>query len=329
MEPIKLPSNQPPDRFYKGGPQISHFRREPSHGPRTPEDWVASTTSCHGHQTLGQTRLNSGILLKDEIEAHPLEWLGQDHIDAFGVDTKLLVKLLDAGQRLPIHAHPHARWARAHVGAAHGKSEAWYILTPGEVFLGLRRDVSAKYLQALVEAQDIETLLGLMHRVPVKPHQTVYVPPGLLHAIGEGILLAEVQEPEDLSILLEWRDFEIDGREHGHLGVGFEIALGAVEKRMRTDKEICGLVSTEEAFGSVIAIEADEYFTLERRRIGENENCKSGFAILIGLEGQVQLIGEHSQTVIVERGETVVVPYAAGDLILHGQGEVLIARPPT
>lgn len=108
MDPIILPSNQPPNRFYRGGPQISSFRAKPSQGPRPPEDWIASTTCCHGHSTLGQTRLPSGVLLQDEIDAHPEEWLGKEHIKAFGVDTKLLVKLLDAGQRLPIHAHPHA-----------------------------------------------------------------------------------------------------------------------------------------------------------------------------------------------------------------------------
>jgi mannose-6-phosphate isomerase len=68
------------------------------------------------------------------------------------------------------------------------------------VYLGFKREVSAEELLALVEAQDIETMLGLIHRVSVKQHQIVYVPPGVLHAIGEGIMVAEVQEPEDLSV---------------------------------------------------------------------------------------------------------------------------------
>ena len=54
-----------------------------------------------------------------------MKWLGEDHIKAFGADPMLLVKLLGAG-------HPHAKWAHAHVGAVHGKSEAWYILSPGD-----------------------------------------------------------------------------------------------------------------------------------------------------------------------------------------------------
>lgn len=323
-----LSSNQPPDRFFKGGSQISSFRGEESQGPRTSEDWIASTTCCSGHPTLGLTRLPNGLLLRDEIKQRPAEWLGQDHIRRFGVDTKILVKLIDAGQRVPIHAHPHAKWARAHIGAAHGKSEAWYILSPGEVYLGLRRDVSKEELLSFVEEQDIDTMLSLMHKLPVKPHQTVYVPPGLLHALGEGVMIAEVQEPEDLSILLEWRDFEIDGREHGHLGLGFETALGAVETKMRTEKEISGLTSAEKGHGSVLVSESKEYFVLERLCLDGQEACQAGFGVIIVLDGKVKVFSEHGKSIALGRGGTAVVPYAAGRLTFSGAGEVLIARPP-
>lgn len=327
MDPITLPSNQPPDRFYKGGAQISAFRGEPVQGPRTSEDWIASTTSLHGHSSLGQTRLPNGNFLRDEIQDHPLEWLGEEHVEAFGPDTKLLVKFLDAGQRLPIHAHPNAKWARAHIGASHGKAEAWYILSPGEVYLGLQRDVTSEELLALVDAQDVDTMLSLMHRMLVKQHQTVYVPPGLLHAMGDGIFAAEVQEPEDMSILLEWRDFELDGRQDGHLGLGFKTALDAVEKKMRTEKEIAGLVR-DEGTGSVLVSEANEYFVLERLRFEEQEACQAGFAIMIVLGGKVELLSQYGKTITMERGGTAVIPHGAGQLTLRGSGEVLIARPP-
>jgi mannose-6-phosphate isomerase len=68
-----------------------------------------------------------------------------------------------------------------------------------------------------------------------------YVPPGVLHAVGEGVLV-ELQEPEDLSILLEWRGFELDGERDGHLGLGFDLAPEAVECRSRSSEEIRQLV---------------------------------------------------------------------------------------
>lgn len=115
-------------------------------------------------------------------------------------------------------------------------AEGWHILSPGEVYLGVKRHVDAEELLRLVEKLDIETMLDLMHRVPANQHQTVYVAPGRLHAIGEEIMVAEVQEPEDQSFLLEWHDLEIDGREHGHVGLEFEKVLDTVETRLMTEK---------------------------------------------------------------------------------------------
>ena len=328
MLPIILPANRPADRAYLGGERISAFRGDPDQGPYTPEDWIGSTTSVRGHATLGQTVLPSGVLLADEVAARPIEWLGAEHIAAFGVDTKLLVKLLDAGQRLPMHAHPHRDFAAANLGANHGKAEAWYILTPGEVYLGFTRDVSIAELQELVNAQKIDEMLALMHCIPVVAHQTVYVPPGLLHATGKGILLAEVQEPEDLSILLEWRDFEVDGQIDGHLGLGFDLALQAVETRGRAASEIASLVTGAEGFGSVLAAESNEYFRLERLNVAGEASAEPGFAVIIVIDGNLEIVTEDGSAVRADEGSTAILPFSAGPILFRGVGTVLLVRPP-
>jgi mannose-6-phosphate isomerase len=60
--------------------------------------------------------------LKAAIEKQPQAWLELTHVERFGVDTRLLVKLLDAGQRLPVHAHPYFSFAVEQLGRAHGKA---------------------------------------------------------------------------------------------------------------------------------------------------------------------------------------------------------------
>lgn len=115
----------------------------------------------------------------------------------------LLVNCSTPDSARPSTPTPTASSRRSTSLAAHGKAEAWYILTPGTVFLGLRENIDPAELHDLVDTQQTGRMLDLMHSIDVEPHDTVYVPPGLLHAIGPGILLAEVQEPEDLSILLE------------------------------------------------------------------------------------------------------------------------------
>jgi mannose-6-phosphate isomerase len=324
MDVILVPSNRPPDRFYRGGRKITDFRGDPPAGDREPEDWVASTTTLAGAESLGVTVLPDGRPLPQAVKEAPEAWLGREHLDRFGVDTKLLVKLLDAGQRLPVHAHPHVSFAGRHLGRAHGKAEAWYIVEGGDVYLGLTRDIAADRLASLVRNQDVDEMLGLLHRVEVQPGDVVYVPPGVLHAIGAGVFIVEVQEPEDLSILLEWRDFELDGERDGHLGLGFDLALEAVERRSRSDAEIRELVRSAGFGPSVLPEAADAYFVLERAAVDGEADLDPGFTVLVMLAGEADIEGGPS----LRAGTTAVAPNAFGRLVLRGRGEVLACRPP-
>lgn len=323
MNPIVLPSNRPPERFYRGGARISAFRGEPASAPREPEDWVGSTTTIRGEESLGLTTLPDGRLLRDAIEADPAEWLGEAHAKRWGSDARLLVKILDAGQRLPVHAHPHDDFAASHLGRAHGKAEAWYILEGGTVHVGLREDVASETLADLVARQDVDGLLGLLHPIEVAPGDVVWVPPGELHAIGAGVLLLELQQPEDLSILLEWEGFEIDGPGEGHLGLGFDLALAAVTRTARSPAEMGALVHAAPPSGSVFPRDADGYFRLMRMPVHGAAVIEPGFAIVVVVGGAVALAGQ-----ALAAGATVLVPAAAGRLEVSGAGELLVARPP-
>lgn len=333
--PFILPSNQLPERFYSGGPRISAFRGEPCLGTREPEDWVASTTCCAGNDTLGLSRLPpTDTLLIDEIRRDPVSWLGKSHVAKHGNDTKLLVKLLDAGQRLPIHAHPHVDWARVHVKRDHGKAEAWHILTAGEVYLGLKEGVSEATLLDMVEEQKIETMLAMMHKVHVEQGDTVYVPPGLLHAIGQGILLVEVQEPEDLSILLEWRDFQLDGRAQGHLGLGFERAVTAVTTTALSLGQLSQLV-TRAGLGSLsnrLPQEALMYFRMDR--FEADVVLEASFQVVIVLQGQVEIfLGSGEGGTKVRTGSTTLLRHADGDASFKVNSDndaaaFIVIRPP-
>ncbi|WP_294947268.1 class I mannose-6-phosphate isomerase [uncultured Microbacterium sp.] len=235
------------------------------------------------------------------------------------------MKLLDAGQRLPIRAHPDDAFAAAHLGRAHGKAEAWYILSGGTVHLGLREDVDLDRLAQMVARQRTEELLALLHRVEVHPGDVVWVPPGELHAIGEGVLLLELQQPEDLSILLEWRGFALDGAADGHVGIGFDRALTAVTRRARSAAEIAELVhpAPREHEGSVFPAEADAYFRLERRVVEGAAVVSAGFAVVVVTDGDVMIGGAPARA-----GTTWLVAAAEGDVVVSGRGELLIARSP-
>src|SRR5829696_5806015 len=101
--PEALPPNVI-EHWYLGGPALARWRGLPETTERSPEEWVGSTTHRFGDPDHGLSRLADGTLLRDAVSADPVGWLGRD--DGDPGDTGLLVKMLDAGQRLPVHVHP-------------------------------------------------------------------------------------------------------------------------------------------------------------------------------------------------------------------------------
>ena len=157
LRPFQLGDNRVPV-YYAGGDNIDDFRGAP--GERSgPEDWVGSTSALPAAilgsdfpADTGVSRLPHGESLRDAVSADPVGWLGPEHAAALGGDTALLVKLLDAGERLPVHCHPTRPFARRHLDSFFGKTEGWIIMrsAPGAgVWLGMRDDGGAWRLAAL------------------------------------------------------------------------------------------------------------------------------------------------------------------------------------
>src|SRR3984957_5723309 len=237
LPPLILGPNQP-RQFYRGGARIAAFRGITLASDFLPEDWVGSVTELFGRAGAGLTVLDDGTTLRSAIAADPAGYLGPAHAERFGADLALLVKLLDTGERLLVHFHPPRSFARAHLHSCHGKTEAWIITEvtrdsddgiSGYVYVGFREDTTPAVVRGWVAAQDAAALLGALNKVPVGPGDTCLVPAGVPHAIGAGVTLVEVQEPTDFSILLEWAGFRIDGPREGHLGLGFDVALTALD----------------------------------------------------------------------------------------------------
>lgn len=333
LRPVILGPNQPADRFYAGGPRIADLRGLYDMRTHVPEDWVASTTSLFGQVGVGLTRLPDGELLRDAIAADPLGWLGREHVERFGPDPALLVKLLDAGQRLPVHVHPDDGFARRHLDCPHGKTEGWVILEAGAgatVHLGFVRDVTTEQLRAWVDQQDTPAMLAAMHAVLVYPGDAVLVPAGIPHAIGSGILILELQQPSDLTVLMEWNGFEIDGRIDGHLGIGFETALACVDRRATTPERLAALqtAATAGALERSFPAAADRFFRADRLRVGAPARLDASFAVLVILDGDGTLRAEGGHETDLSRGMTIVAPYGAGSLQVTGVLDMIHCRPP-
>ena len=322
MRPQLLPPNQF-HRFYSGGARIDALRGVPTGEDGRPEDWIGSTATAWGEEVEGLSHLADGTVLREAIKANPEGYLGSDHVKRWGSDPALLVKLLDAGQRLPVHFHPGRRFAREQLSLRFGKTEAWIILEAepdAAVHVGPREPLDPATVRGWVEAQDAEEMLAALTRLPVAAGDAVLVPAGTLHAIGAGILLLELQEPTDLSVLVEWQPFGVDtGAEH--LELGWDTALEAMDR----DPADLGTL-TAGAAGSLLPAAADPYFRAERVHGGDE--LAPSFAILLGLGGEGTLRSEAGAEIELRRGTTALVPFGAGATALGGDVEAIRCLPP-
>jgi mannose-6-phosphate isomerase len=329
------------EHFYRGGERIAALRGAESRSSRgeplrRPEEWLASTVTRWGTDNSGPTELDGFGMLTELIAADPNGWLGADHVARWGSSTALLVKLLDAGQRLPVHVHPNRRFATDHLGCPFGKTEAWVVLDApaggGTVFVGTTRPVRREEWAELVDGQAVDSMLELLHPIHINAGDGVLVPASTPHCIDAGVFIVELQEPTDFSVLLEWDGFDIDGRADGHLGLGFDVALDAVRTDAFTASDVDRLVRRAAAntggLRPLLPAGADPYF--RAWAVGTSAaavTVQAAFSVVIVTDGAGTLrwSGGHST---VEHGDALVVPYAVGALTFDGSIDAVVAQPP-
>jgi mannose-6-phosphate isomerase len=299
-------------RFYRGGALLGQLRGEPERDGFFPEDWLGSVTAAanpdRDDQEEGLSRLCDGRLLRDAIEADPVSWLGEAHIGTYGKSTGLLVKLLDAAERLPVHVHPDRAFAREHLRSRFGKTEAWVVLATredaGEVWVGLPEPVEAAEYREWVDEQNVAALRSSLTRVEVRAGDTIYVPAGIPHAIGAGVFLAELQEPTDFSIICEWQGFPIRPAD-SHLGLGWDTVIDALV--LDAHEPVRGLPD-----------EARAFFWMD-----DQAEPADRFAVLLVLEGEGTIDGARACA-----GDAFAVPAAARSVGVVGDLRLLRCLAP-
>jgi mannose-6-phosphate isomerase len=336
--PIRLPMNRPAPRPYRGGYAIERFRGESlSDNEWAPEDFIASTVTTFGSCEQGLTTVD-GVLLRDLIQQEPVAFLGAQHVAQFGAQPQLLCKLLHTGERLFVHAHPDAHFARRVLGAPTGKTEAWIILAVEDVagssaWLGFRDDVSEKQVIRWFETQDSSGMLDALNEVELHAGDTLFVPAGVPHAIGAGVLLVELQEPADLSVILEYAPFERLTREDGLLGLDAATALGCIDRGMYGRAALAATIGTVEGGQGVTSLFPDtaaRFFRAESisLREGDAEVVRPAeFAVMVVTEGAGTLTWEDGNLTLAA-GDVILIPHALGSVRLSGQMQTMRCMPP-
>lgn len=205
-------------RSYMGGKTLDQLQNitmpTDSHFP---EEWIASTVQAVNPGRESHIEGLSKALLSSKesdfstlINSDPDYFLGPKHTEKYSKNPMVLVKYLDSAVRLHFQAHPTAKFAQQHLNSNSGKAEAYYILDIREgisdpyIYLGFQNPPSRENLKSMIENQEIDSIENCFKKIPVKPNDCFYIPGGMPHAIGEGILMIEVMEPSDWAVRFEF-----------------------------------------------------------------------------------------------------------------------------
>jgi len=214
----------------------------------------------------------------------------------------LLIKFLDAAQDLSVQVHPDEAYARTHPGAAL-KSEAWYILhaDPGaKIYKGVKPGVTQGQFRAALAAGQVEPLLNA---IPVRTGDCHYLPSGTVHALGAGLLVAEVQTPSDTTFrVFDWNRLTADGKPRT---LHVEEALACIRFGPTPDHP---LTNTPGA----TRLAQCEHFTIDRVELPHNTQrpIPKEMAVWIILQGQGVITVEGHPPTAFARGDTLLLPPA-------------------
>lgn len=227
----------------------------------------------------------------------------------------LLVKYLDARENLSVQVHPSPAYAAAHP-QAHLKSEAWYIVdaAPGAaIYKGLAPGVTVDDLRRALAINTVEAVEPLLRKVPVKAGDCHYLPSGTCHALGAGIVVAEVQTPSDTTFRLF--DWGREGREL-HIDAALECIATAppVDPAVEKRSHVAGIFTT------VSRLVLCEHFRIEKVRMVESFEQEIPYdqpVVWMVLKGKGRISdgqkGKQFADVAFQAGETLLLPAGMED----------------
>lgn len=270
-----------------------------------PEEWVASKVKAINPKYFGKRDgvsvvRGTDIFFDDLLSSHTEELLGNRKYDC-------LVKFLDSATRLPFQVHPNKEFSKKYFHSDYGKTEAWYVVDTrpdAKLYFGFKNKITKEELSALEERSEKEKdIMGnLLRGVEVKAGDLWIIKAGLIHAIGAGCTIIEVQEPTDFTIQPErWcGDYHISYEEE-YIGLDKSVALDAINY---------------DIYGAA----AEKYAALKPRTVIDGDNYKK--EILVGYD-DTPCFAENRHT--LKDGGSFVMDYApsvyiclSGEAVIKG-----------
>lgn len=306
-----------------GGVGLSRQFNRTLPGNHIGESWEIAS-HAHGESVVSQGPL-AGKTLPELIGLYGRDLIGRSLPDTALSKFPLLLKILDANDYLSVQVHPDDEYAADHEVGEPGKWEAWYVIAaaPGaEIIYGLKPGTTRESLREAISNGTIQEYLG---RVPVKAGDVFDVPAGVVHALGRGVMVAEIQQNSDTVYrLYDWdRVDSIGNRRPLHV----KQALDVIQYAGQRADAVTGLVIAAPEGKRAIMV-ANRYFALELLTIdGIMEEATQGerFHLLTCLKGsfEVQCVGRPDSHATLDPGVSILIPACIDRYLLSGLGKVM------
>lgn len=298
-----------------GGTKLKNYLNKPISSEITGESWELSAVPND------VSVINNGIFkgknLNEVLDLYPEEILGTTVFNQFGKQFPLLFKYLDAKSDLSIQLHPNDELAKARHNSF-GKTEMWYVMQADEnarLIVGFKENSSKeKYLQKL-ESNDI---LSLLNEIPVKKGDVFLLETGTIHAIGAGIVIAEIQQTSDVTYrVYDWDRVDANGNKRE---LHTELALDAINYKTTSAKKEYEAIENKS-----ISVVDCPYFKTNIISLNDQvliDKTSDSFMVLMCTEGHFELILE-DQKYTYQTGDTVLIPAVLTSFLLKGRATVL------
>ena len=284
-----------------GGQKLHQILHKPTTSKNAGESWEIS-------DVVGDTAVVANVALQGSslnylLETHTSNLLGEKNFRQFGTKFPLLIKFIDAKEDLSVQLHPNDQLAKARHNSF-GKTEMWYVVQAdpeSNLIVGFNQKMFQElYLKHLED----KTLQSILNFDAVQAGDTYFIEVGRIHAIGAGVLLAEIQQTSDITYrVYDWDRVDSEGNERElHNDIALEAFDFDMPDNFRVDYTKDSNTPTE--------LVSCPYFTTNVMDVNERiskENTHDSFMIYMCVDGNAQIEVAGNQTEI-SMGETVLIP---------------------
>lgn len=301
-----------------GGSKLKNILNKNTNREQVGESWEIS--GVEGNISVVENGEEKGKNLKELIAEYKGELVGEEIYKQFGDDFPLLIKFIDAKTDLSVQLHPNDELAKQRHNSF-GKTEMWYVMQADEgskLNIGFNKNLDKREYLEYLENDKITELLNFEE---VKKGDSVFINTGKVHAIGGGVLLAEIQQTSDITYrIFDWNRVDSEGKSRD---LHTALALDAIDFEKKDDYKLD--YKKEENKSSEIA--SCEYFTTNylpvKGKIEKDYSNLDSFVIFMAVEGQARIsIGENTET--LKKGQSLLIPACAKRIQLEADNAELL-----